>query len=64
MSVSHQFISESLCLLIINTDKKGCDKNIFLVRMRRFFLTSDTIDILCLVFFKFLHKKKNTILSP
>ena len=28
----------------------GCETSILLVRMRRFFLTSDTIDILCLVY--------------
>ena len=36
---------------------KSCKKRIFLVRIRRFFLISDTIDILCLVYSNFSAKK-------
>ena len=35
----------------------GCDECIFFIRMRRFLLTSETIDILCLVYSNFYTKK-------
>ena len=39
-----------------------CDvTTIFLVRMHRFFLTSDTINILCLAYLNFLYEKKNDL---
>ena len=37
-------------------DGKGCDKSIFLVRMHLTFLTSNTINISCLVYSNFSAK--------
>ena len=41
------------------SNQKRSEKSIFLVRMSRFFLTSGTIDTLCLVYSKFCTKKNN-----
>ena len=40
-----------------NVDEYGCEKCIFFVRMRLFLMTSDTIDVLYFIFFKFVFKE-------
>ena len=49
----HDFCTKKFSIKKTIADNKGCDKNIFLVRIRRLSLTYDTIDILCLVYFNF-----------
>ena len=51
-------MNNNIIAIIVVGDVFGCGKSVFLFRMRRLFMTSEAIDILCLVYSNFCAKKK------
>ena len=54
-------MNNNIIAIIVVGDVKGCDKSVFLVRIRRLFMTSEAIDILCLVFSNFCAKNPKSV---